>query len=51
MKAAFVIKFYTGALSTGDSRHFALLCKIGAFTAGVITGDERGVNREFCLTI
>ena len=30
---------------------FVLLCKIGAFTAGVITGDEKGVNREFCLTI
>ena len=51
MKAAFVITFYTGALSTRvitcDSRHTCvLLCKIGTFTAGVITGDERGVNRD-----
>ena len=45
------IKIYTGALSTrvqATQGTFLLLCKIDAFTAGVITGDERGVNRVFC---
>ena len=57
MKAAFVIKFNTGALSTreitGDSRHacilqvktgtLVLLYETGALSAGVITGDYRSI--------
>ena len=55
MKAAFVLKFtpgpYLQEFLQATQCTFVLLCKIGAFTAGMITGDERGVNRVFCLTI
>ena len=61
MKAAFVIKFYTGALSTrvitGDSRYVCIATGVeraifikyntGALSTGVI----RGKNSEFCSTI